>query len=45
MPVTMERPQSASAVRPFTFKATEAELEELRAASSHALAREGGRRG
>ena len=31
MPVTMEKPQSATAIRPFTFKATEAELEELRA--------------
>jgi pimeloyl-ACP methyl ester carboxylesterase len=31
MPVTMEKPPAATAVRPFTFKASEAELEELRA--------------
>ena len=31
MPVTMEKPQAATAVRPFTYKASEAELEELRA--------------
>ena len=30
MPVTMEKPQSATAVRPFTFKAPEAELQDLR---------------
>ena len=26
MPATLEEPQAATAVRPFTFKATEAEL-------------------
>jgi pimeloyl-ACP methyl ester carboxylesterase len=31
MPVTMEKPQTATAVRPFTFEIPEAELEELRA--------------
>jgi pimeloyl-ACP methyl ester carboxylesterase len=31
MPVTMEKPQAATAVRPFTFKAPETELEEMRA--------------
>jgi pimeloyl-ACP methyl ester carboxylesterase len=31
MPVTMEKPQAATAVRPFTYKASEAELEELQA--------------
>jgi pimeloyl-ACP methyl ester carboxylesterase len=31
MPVTLEKPQAATDVRPFTFKASEAELEELRA--------------
>src|SRR5437660_8019789 len=30
MPVTMEKPQSATAVRPFTYKAPEAELQDLR---------------
>ena len=30
MPVTMEKPQAATAVRPFTFKAPEAELQDLR---------------
>ena len=31
MPATLEKPQAAPAVRPFTFKVAEAELEELRA--------------
>jgi pimeloyl-ACP methyl ester carboxylesterase len=30
MPATMEKPQAATAVRPFTFKAPEAELQDLR---------------
>jgi pimeloyl-ACP methyl ester carboxylesterase len=30
MPVTMEKPQAATAIRPFTFKAPEAELQDLR---------------
>ena len=30
MPATLEEPQAATAVRPFTFKATEAELQDLR---------------
>ena len=30
MPTTLEKPQAATAVRPFTFKATEAELQDLR---------------
>jgi pimeloyl-ACP methyl ester carboxylesterase len=31
MPATMEKPQAATTVRPFTFKAPESELEEMRA--------------
>ena len=30
MPATMEKPQAATAVRPFTYKAPEAELQDLR---------------
>ena len=30
MPATMEKPQAATAVRPFTFEAPEAELDDLR---------------
>src|SRR5215216_6052692 len=30
MPATMEKPRTATAVRPFTFKASEADLQDLR---------------
>ena len=31
MPATLEKPQAATAIRPFTFEASEAELDDLRA--------------